>query len=84
MNWQDVRALYPGRWILIEAVEATTVNDRRILVDVMPIETFANSMDAMSRYATFSCLRALLIQIGDIDRQRKTPRMAPGGWSEVV
>jgi len=31
MNWQDIRVLYPDRWLLVEALDAFTKNGRRVV-----------------------------------------------------
>ena len=31
MTWQELRTLYPARWVLIEALEATTQGGQRII-----------------------------------------------------
>ncbi|MFC1959923.1 hypothetical protein ACFLYO_04365 [Chloroflexota bacterium] len=34
MNWQDLRAMHPHNWVLVEALNATTKSDRRIVKDM--------------------------------------------------
>jgi len=31
MNWQDVRGLYPERWVVIEALDAFSEDGRRVI-----------------------------------------------------
>jgi hypothetical protein len=31
MIWSEIRQAYPNRWLIIEAVEAYTLDERRIL-----------------------------------------------------
>jgi hypothetical protein len=51
MKWEDVRQAFPDKWVLIEAVQAfTDEHSERILVDVIPLEWFSNSPEAMREY----------------------------------
>lgn len=37
MKWQDVRELFPDKWVLIEAIEAYTTEDRKRIVEQLSI-----------------------------------------------
>ncbi len=50
MQWQDIRAHYPDRWLLVEAIKAHSEDDRRILDDIAVVEAFDNSDAAMKGY----------------------------------
>lgn len=50
MNWQEVRRQYPHRWLLIEAVEAHTQIDKRILDSLSVVNAFENVSTAMFEY----------------------------------
>lgn len=40
MKWEDVRQAFPGKWVLIEAIEAfTNEESERILVDIVPLKS---------------------------------------------
>jgi len=51
MDWQDVRAHYPDRWLLVEALVAHNDAERRVLDDIAVIDSFDDSHAAMARYA---------------------------------
>lgn len=51
MQWQDIRRHYPDQWLLIEAIEARSVDDRRILDDLAIVDVFEDSVAAMKSYA---------------------------------
>ncbi|MBE2200847.1 MAG: hypothetical protein IAE79_19705 [Anaerolinea sp.] len=51
MKWQDVRKQYPDTWLLIEALEAhTTEEKRRIVENLVVIEQYADFFNAMTAY----------------------------------
>ena len=50
MNWATVRQQYPDRWLLVEALNAHSEGDRRILEDLAVIETFSESSSAINAY----------------------------------
>ena len=50
MEWQQIRKHYPSKWLLLEAIAAHSVSDKRILDDLAVIEVFANSVQAMNEY----------------------------------
>lgn len=51
MKWQDVRKQYPDTWLLIEALEAHTTDEkRRIVENLIVIEQYADFFNAMSAY----------------------------------
>jgi hypothetical protein len=51
MVWQDIRQHYPQQWILIEALQAHSTANKRILEQLAVIDTFPDSIVAMHRYA---------------------------------
>ncbi len=51
MRWDDVRAAYPDRWLVIEALQAHTEGDRRVFDRIAVIEACADGRTAMKRYA---------------------------------
>jgi len=50
MKWEDVRQAYPNRWRIIEALEAHTASELRILDKIAVIETCADGAEVMSAY----------------------------------
>ena len=51
MKWEDVRQAFPEQWVLIEAVHAyTNEQNERILEEIIPLEKFPNSPEAMKAY----------------------------------
>ena len=51
MLWEDVKKSFPSQWVLIEAVDAHTEGNRRIIEQVSVIESFfENSKQALKKY----------------------------------
>lgn len=51
LKWKEVREAFPKQWVLIEVVDAFTNDKReRILEDVIPINKFSSSPEAMKAY----------------------------------
>lgn len=51
MLWEEVKKAYPSEWVLIEAIDAKTEGDNRIVEEISIIDTFKNdSQKAMNRY----------------------------------
>lgn len=51
MRWSEVRKIYPDQWLIIEALEAHTINEnRRQLDDIAVIEHCDNGASAMQSY----------------------------------
>jgi hypothetical protein len=51
MKWQDVRGLFPDKWVLIEAIEAYTTEDRmRIGQQLAIIDAYPDFFQAMDMY----------------------------------
>ncbi len=53
MKWQEARKHYPDEWLLIEAIHAHSVNDKRILDDLAVLNAYDNSVAAMKEYGKF-------------------------------
>ncbi len=43
MQWQDVRGYFPNQWVLLEAIEAHTQGEQRILDDLTVVQPFDDS-----------------------------------------
>lgn len=51
MLWEDVRKSFPSQWVLIEAVDAHTEENRRIVERVSVVESFFDdSKQALKKY----------------------------------
>lgn len=51
MNWQQSRLHYPHQWLLIEAVQAHTETDQRIIDNLAVIDAYSDSAAALRDYA---------------------------------
>jgi hypothetical protein len=51
MVWQDIRKHYPQQWLLVEAIQAYSEANTRILEQLAVVDTFPDSIAAMQRYA---------------------------------
>lgn len=40
MTWEEVKKIYPNQWLLIEAIEAHTQEDKRIVNQIAVINNF--------------------------------------------
>lgn len=50
MTWQEVRKAYPNQWLVIEAIEARTEDNRRLLDQIAVVETSAGGTEALQAY----------------------------------
>ncbi len=53
MDWDEIRLRYPHQWLLIEALQARSEADQRILDKMAVIATYPNSIDAMHDYKEY-------------------------------
>jgi hypothetical protein len=60
MQWNEIRERYPGQWLLIDAVEAHSAENQRILDDIAVVQTFPDSVAAMARYQELHCRNPVL------------------------
>lgn len=51
MLWNEVRAVHPDQWLVIEALEAHSANDQRVFDRVAVADLCADGRAAMKRYA---------------------------------
>jgi len=51
MRWSDVRAAHADQWLVLEALEARSENDHRIVERLAVIETCPDGRTAMKRHA---------------------------------
>lgn len=50
MNWSDIRQSYPDQWLIIEALEAHTDENRRRLDRIAVVETCPDGSAAIQSY----------------------------------
>ena len=50
MNWDEIRRIYPDQWLLVEATQAHSEADHRILDQLSVVEPFADSVNALKVY----------------------------------
>jgi hypothetical protein len=50
MKWVEIRAKYPNQWLIIEALEAHTENQRRLLDQIAIVQLCADSAIALQEY----------------------------------
>jgi len=50
MDWSDVRTTYPDQWLVIEALQAHTEGNQRILERIAVVEVCPDSVTAMQTY----------------------------------
>jgi hypothetical protein len=50
MKWHEIRAAFPGQWLLVEATAAHSEQNRRILDDIAVLSVFPNGKSAMNGY----------------------------------
>ncbi len=53
MKWTEIRVQYPKKWLLVEAIKARTLSNRRILSQLAVLGAFANSKAALKKYTQF-------------------------------
>lgn len=51
MKWNEVRAKYPNRWVLIEALESESKDSRRVILDMSVINDYDNGSKALKEYS---------------------------------
>ena len=50
MKWEEVRERYPHQWLLVEAIQARSGADRRVVEELAVVDPFADSASALRRY----------------------------------
>lgn len=51
MQWNEIRQSYPDQWLLLEAMNAHSEGNHRVLEQLTVIATFADSHSALQEYA---------------------------------
>lgn len=50
MRWNEIRQRYPHQWLLVEAAQAHTVDDQRIVEELDVLGTYPDGMSGMRAY----------------------------------
>lgn len=50
MIWEEIRNVYPKQWILVEAIKAHSEFGKRILEQMMVVDSYKDSLIAMKEY----------------------------------
>ncbi len=51
MQWLEVRSHYPSQWVLVEAIEATTQGNKRVVDQLSVVNSFeGDSKEALKTY----------------------------------
>jgi hypothetical protein len=50
MQWTEIREHFPHQWLLIEAVEAHSAEDQRVLDDIVVVQSFPDWVSAWNGY----------------------------------
>ena len=50
MNWQQIRMNYPHQWLVVEAIEAYSHQNMRVLNELAVLSAYQNSHEAMQTY----------------------------------
>ncbi|HKV10443.1 MAG TPA: hypothetical protein VJ725_20040 [Thermoanaerobaculia bacterium] len=50
MRWDEIRQRYPHQWLLVEATQAHTVGEQRIVEELEVLETYSDVMSGMRAY----------------------------------
>ncbi len=53
MKWPTIREHYPEKWVLVEAIEASSVSNHRIIEEMSVMSEFPDSRQAWSEYKKF-------------------------------
>lgn len=51
MKWPEARLKYPHQWLLVEALNATTIDGKRIIDELSVINQFEDGQEAWQAYA---------------------------------
>jgi ribonuclease HIII len=50
MEWEEIRQQYPKQWLLVEAIDAHSESNKRIVDQLSVIDSFENSDNALRYY----------------------------------
>ena len=51
MEWQEIRTHYPEQWLLVEAIKAHSLDNKRILDQLAVVGAFPDSVSAIKGYS---------------------------------
>lgn len=51
MKWSEAREVYPNKWLLFEAIEAYSVEGKRVIEEISVINVFDDGRDALKQYS---------------------------------
>jgi hypothetical protein len=51
VQWEEVRERFPDEWVVLEATNAYSVDGQRYIDEVIVIDRFSTSTDALKRYS---------------------------------
>lgn len=51
MKWSEARKLYPNKWLLFEAIEAYSYNNKRIVEELSVINVYDDGKEALKEYS---------------------------------
>lgn len=50
MKWQEIRQLFPEQWVILEAFDAHTENDERVISVMSVVDTTNDGQEAFKLY----------------------------------
>lgn len=50
MRWKEVQERFPNEWVVLEVLKAQSINGYRYIEDVIIVDRFEGSLEAMERY----------------------------------
>jgi len=50
MLWKEVKIAYPNQWVIIEAIDAHTEGENRIIDQITVVDTFHDNNKALLQY----------------------------------
>ena len=50
MRWQEIQKRFPNEWVVLEVIKAHSEDGHRYIEEVVVVDRFENSLDAMDRY----------------------------------
>lgn len=50
MRWKEVQERFPNEWVVLEVLRAHSINGYRYIEDVIIVDRFEGSLEAMERY----------------------------------
>jgi O-methyltransferase involved in polyketide biosynthesis len=51
MKWNEAINNYPNKWLLFEAIEAHSIEGKRVIKDLSVIKSFDDSKEALKEYS---------------------------------